>query len=68
MSLCSVVETLIVSLVRWTKQGTRSPIELLWTAKNTIRDAGTASIMGFMSYETIKDVLNYRTDSQGPIM
>ena len=32
-SLCSVVKTLIVSLVRASKQGTRSPIELLWTAK-----------------------------------
>ncbi len=37
-SLCSVVKTLIVSLVRQTdrpsKQGTMSPIELFWTAKN----------------------------------
>ena len=38
-SLCSVVETLIVSgagpTKRRTKQGTRSPIELFWTAKKT---------------------------------
>ena len=37
-SLCSVVKTLIVSLVRQTdqasKQGTMSPIELFWIAKN----------------------------------
>ena len=35
-SLCSVLKTLIVSLVRPSKQGTRtmSPIELFWTAKN----------------------------------
>ena len=32
-SLCSVVNTLIVSGVRQTDRGTRSPIELLWTAK-----------------------------------
>ena len=32
-SLCSVLKTLIVSLVRASKQRTRSPIELLWTAK-----------------------------------
>ena len=35
-SLCSVVKTLIDSLVRQTEQGTMSPIELLWTAKNTL--------------------------------
>ena len=33
-SLCSVVKTLIVSGNRATNQGTRSPIELFWTAKN----------------------------------
>ena len=33
-SLCSVVKTLIVSLVGQTDQGTMSPIELFWTAKN----------------------------------
>ena len=37
-SLCSVVKTLIVSLVRQaegqTKGQTMSPIELFWTAKN----------------------------------
>ena len=33
-SLCSVAKTLIVSGVRQTDQGARSPIELLWTAKN----------------------------------
>ena len=33
-SLCSVVKTLIVSGNRPTKGQTRSPIELLWTAKN----------------------------------
>ena len=32
-SLCSVLKTLIVSGNGQTKQGTRSPIELLWTAK-----------------------------------
>ena len=32
-SLCSVVKTLIVSGVRAREQGTRSPIELFWTAK-----------------------------------
>ena len=35
-SLCSVVKTLIVSGVQPTDQGTRSPIELLWTAKKKI--------------------------------
>ena len=35
-SLCSVVNSLIVSLVGPTNQGTRSPIELLWTAKKDI--------------------------------
>ena len=33
-SLCSVVKTLIVSGAGPSKQGTRSPIELSWTAKN----------------------------------
>ena len=33
-SLCSVVEGLIVSGAGPTNQGTRSPIELFWTAKN----------------------------------
>ena len=33
-SLCSVVKTLILSLVRARGQGARSPIELFWTAKN----------------------------------
>ena len=32
-SLCSVVRSLVVSLVRGTNQGTRSPIELFWVAK-----------------------------------
>ena len=32
-SLCSVVKTLIVCGNRQTNQGTRSPIELFWTAK-----------------------------------
>ena len=32
-SLCRLVKTLIVSLVRPSKGGTRCPIELLWTAK-----------------------------------
>ena len=34
-SLLSLVKTLIVSLVRQTNQGTRSPIELFWTAKKS---------------------------------
>ena len=34
----SVVKTLIVSLVRQTDQGTRSPIELFWAAKNKGKD------------------------------
>ena len=33
-SLCSVLKSVIVSGVRQTEQGTRSPIELFWTAKN----------------------------------
>ena len=33
-SLCRLVKTLIVSSVRQTDQGTRSPIELFWRAKN----------------------------------
>ena len=33
-SLCSVVNSLIVTGAQPTKQGTRSPIELFWTAKN----------------------------------
>ena len=31
-SSCNLVKTLIVSFVRQTKQGTRSPIELFWTS------------------------------------
>ena len=33
-SLCSVVKTLIVSGAQRTDQGTRTPTELFWTAKN----------------------------------
>ena len=43
-SLCSVVKALIVSGVRQTKQGTRSPIELLWTAKNYLGITGNKII------------------------
>ena len=35
-SLYSVVKTLIVSGARPTDQGTRSPIELFWTAKKLV--------------------------------
>ena len=36
LGLCSVVKTLIVSGNRATNQGTRSRIELFWTAKEVI--------------------------------
>ena len=35
-SLCRLVKTLIVSSVRPVDQGTRSPIELFWTAKKLV--------------------------------
>ena len=40
-SLCSVVKTLIVSGNRPSYQGTRSPIELFWTAKKLPADDST---------------------------
>ena len=51
-SLCSVVKTLIVSGVRRTDQGTRSPIELFWTAKNSL-------FVLFLSIKIHKDIKGY---------
>ena len=55
--LFSVVKPLIVSGVRGTDQGTRSPIELLWAARNTNRETNKKHLCILMKSDNQEDVI-----------
>ena len=67
-SLCSVMKTLIVGGNRQTsKQGTMSPIELLWTAKNVsmMRIVRIRKIVQFQEFvKIVKNISMFQVSSQ----